>query len=105
MPGQLDPGLKVPGVIAPMCKNIGTEGGDCGDGLLCRIYDTTTGRCQGCSPCNPLGMACTDSSQCAVSPASQCYDGMCRELCVLSAPMCSAGKCTNIGNSVAGICL
>jgi hypothetical protein len=99
--------LSKPSPNAPICATEGKTGGNCSVGLVCRIYSPSDGRCEGCSPCNAIGAACTSSVQCAIT--AQCFGGFCRELCSLSAgatPCVTEGTtCQSVGNDAAGVCL
>lgn len=99
--------LSKPSPNTTICGNEGKTGGSCAAGLVCRIYSPTDGRCEGCSPCNGIGEACTASVQCAIT--AQCFGGFCRELCSLAAdaPPCVTENttCQTVGNDAAGVCL
>jgi transcriptional regulator with GAF, ATPase, and Fis domain/tetratricopeptide (TPR) repeat protein len=103
-PGMLDGALSKPPPSATTCQMEGMSGGDCAVGLVCRIYSEHDGRCEGCSPCSMAGKACSASVQCAID--SQCYGGVCRELCSLATKGCKqGGVCKDIGNQSAGLCV
>ena len=102
--GTLSSSLSRPSPNAPVCNNEGAQG-TCAVGLVCRIYSTTDGRCEGCSPCEAIGKACTASVGCSVT--AQCFAGFCRELCPLASGTCATPDttCKDVGNDAAGVCL
>jgi hypothetical protein len=103
-PGMLDGSLSKPPPSATSCMTEGELGGECAAGLVCRIYSEHEGRCEGCNPCTAAGKACTASVQCDID--SQCYGGVCRELCSTVKKVCKkGGSCKNIGNDFAGVCV
>lgn len=102
----IDSALSLPPPSAAICKNEGQTGGDCNNQfLVCRIYGTEEGRCEGCSPCGKPGDSCDASVKCGLE--SQCYAGTCREYCILGDPNAckGGGKCKDVGNESAGVCV
>lgn len=102
--GMLSASLSKPTPNAATCNTEGKQG-TCAVGLVCRIYSTTDGRCEGCSPCEAIGKPCTASVGCAIT--AQCFAGFCRELCPLASGTCATPSttCKDVGNDDAGVCL
>jgi hypothetical protein len=100
----LSPSLSRPTPNATVCNTEGKQG-SCAVGLVCRIYSTTDGRCEGCNPCEAIGKPCTASVGCAIT--AQCFAGTCRELCPFASGTCvtPGTTCKDVGNDGAGLCL
>ena len=101
-PGMISGSVSKPSPSGPECDTEGKPG-TCASGLVCRIYGPSEGRCEGCSPCNAVGMPCDASVRCAIT--AQCVAGTCHELCQLTKPCATADTvCTDVGNDHAGVC-
>jgi hypothetical protein len=98
----LDPLLDPPSATGAPCATPGSEA-QCPSLQVCRIDSSSGGRCEGCTSCNNLGKACSQSSDCDI--LFQCYAGVCANICPLGTQYCGAvTDCLDVGNAAYGVC-
>ena len=98
----LDPLLDIPDPAGAPCSTPGSEV-QCPSIEVCRIDSASGGRCEGCTSCNNLGKACSQSSDCDI--LFQCYAGVCANICPLGTQYCGAvTDCLDVGNATYGVC-
>lgn len=101
---DLDPNLSVPDPGNQVCMTPGSlSDTECPGVQVCRFYDSSSGRCDSCSPCGNLNASCSASDQCDI--LFMCYLGRCTNFCTLSTTECGAPQnCVDIGHPTRGVC-
>lgn len=99
----LDPQLAVPPLCMPTCVSIGFSN-DCPAGNICRLEDSATAVCEGCTTCGNLDDPCTASNECDI--VFTCFRGQRTAMCDLDTPQTcgNPAACTDVGHPTHGAC-